>query len=153
MIWWERHQVLLYIAAIAAGALGGLILPGLSHPLGFAIDPVLGSLMYAIFLGVPFTAAAQVLGNWRFVAAILVLNFALVPIVVFGLSRFVQGEVGLLIGVLLVLLTPLCELRDRILGASGRSAQSSSRSHSLTNSSADAAATDLLAVDGRPGCR
>jgi ACR3 family arsenite transporter len=128
MIWWERHQVLLFIAAIAAGALGGLILPGLSHPLGLAINPVLGLLMYAIFLGVPFTAAAQALGDWRFIAALLVLNFILVPIVVFGLSRFVQGEAALMVGVLLVLLTPCLDYvivfsglaggaRDRLLAA------------------------------------
>jgi len=126
MIWWERHQVLLYIAAIAAGAMGGLTLPELSHPLELAIDPVLGLLMYAIFLGVPFTAAAQALGDWRFVAAILVLNFALVPIVVFGLSRFVQGEAALLIGVLLVLLTPCVDYVIVFSGLAG-----GARSHLL----------------------
>lgn len=129
MIWWERHQVPLFIAAIAAGAVGGLMLPELSRPLELAISPVLGLLMYAIFLGVPFMSVGQALGDRRFIAAVLVLNFILVPIVVFGLSRLVEGETALLVGVLLVLLTPcvdyvivFCALaggaRDRLLAAS-----------------------------------
>ncbi|SCX08577.1 arsenic resistance protein [Candidatus Aquiluna sp. UB-MaderosW2red] len=128
MNWWTRHQVLLFIAAIAAGAIGGLLLPELSRPLGLAINPVLGLLMYAIFLGVPFMAAGRALADWRFMAALLVLNFVLVPIVVFGLSRLVQGETALLVGLLLVLLTPCVDYvivfsglaggaRDRLLAA------------------------------------
>lgn len=50
----ERHQVALYIAAIAAGAAGGLMLPGLASPLELAITPALGLLLYATFLGVLF---------------------------------------------------------------------------------------------------
>ena len=106
MKWRELHQVLLYIAAIAAGVIGGLLLPGLAHPLELAINPVLGLLLYAIFLGMPIMATGRALGDWRFILAVLVLNFILVPLVVFGLSRFVQGEPALLLGVLLVLLTP-----------------------------------------------
>ena len=42
----------------------------------------------------------------RFLAGLLVLNFAIVPVVVYGLSRFVADDQALLLGVLLVLLAP-----------------------------------------------
>lgn len=126
--WWERHQIALYIAAIATGAVGGLVLPELAHPLELAINPILGLLLYATFLGVPFISIGRALGDWRFLVAVLVLNFVFVPVVVFGLSRFVQDEAALLVGVLFVLLTPCVDYvivfsglaggaRDRLLAA------------------------------------
>jgi len=126
--WGERHQVVLYIAAIAVGAAVGLLQPGLAHPLERAITPVLGLLLYATFLGIPFTRIARAFRDWRFLSAVLVLNFVLVPIIVFGLSRFVAHDTALLVGVLFVLLTPCVDYvivfsglaggaRDRLLAA------------------------------------
>lgn len=104
--WAERHQVVLYLAAIALGALVGLTAPASAPVLGAAITPALGMLLYATFLAVPFARIGHALRDGRFLAAVLVLNFVLVPIVVFALSRFVAHDAALLAGVLLVLLTP-----------------------------------------------
>lgn len=126
--WWERHQVWLYLAAIGIGAAVGLGAPAVAQPLELAITPVLGLLLYATFLGVPITHLDRAFRDWRFLAVVLGLNFVLVPLIVFGLSRIVAGDPGLLAGVLLVLLTPCVDYvivfaglaggaRDRLLAA------------------------------------
>ena len=68
------------------------------------VEPVLALLLLATFLAVPFAALGAGLRDGRFLAALLVLNFVVVPAVVFGLSRFVAHDDALLVGVLLVLL-------------------------------------------------
>lgn len=103
--WLERHQIPLYLVAIAAGGAIGVFLPAAEH-VEVAIYPVLGLLLYATFLGVPFASIGAALRDGRFLAAVLVLNFAVVPVVAYGLSRFVADRPALLFGVLLVLLTP-----------------------------------------------
>ena len=70
------------------------------------VEPVLALLLLATFLAVPFAALGAGLRDGRFLAALLVLNFVVVPAVVFGLSRFVAHDDALLVGVLLVLLAP-----------------------------------------------
>ena len=121
--WLERHQIALYIAAIAAG--GGI---GVSwspaHHLEVAIYPVLGLLLYATFLGVPFASIGKALRDGRFLAAVLLLNFAVVPVVAYGLSRFVADRPALLFGVLLVLLTPCI---DYVIVFSGLAGGASAR--------------------------
>ncbi|MGO2151274.1 arsenic resistance protein [Brevibacterium aurantiacum] len=126
--WMERHQVGLYLVALAVGAAAGLVFPALAHPAETAINPVLGLLLYVTFLGVPFGQLRLAFRDWRFLATLLVVNFVLVPIVVFGLSRIVAHDQVLLIGVLFVLLTPCVDYvivfaglaggsRDRLLAA------------------------------------
>lgn len=126
--WWERHQVPLYLVAIAVGAFVGLLVPAVAEPLEVAINPVLGLLLYATFLGVPFTAIGRAFTDWRFLGVVLVLNFLVVPVVVFGLSRVVAADQAVLVGVLFVLLTPCVDYvivftglaggaRDRLLAA------------------------------------
>ncbi|MDV8147017.1 arsenic resistance protein [Arthrobacter sp. B10-11] len=104
--WMERRQIGLYLASIVAGGALGFLAPGSSGALELAINPVLGLLLYATFLGIPFASLRRAARDVRFMATLLVLNFAVVPLVVFGLSRFVAGDQALLVGVLLVLLTP-----------------------------------------------
>ena len=70
------------------------------------VEPVLALLLLATFLAVPFAALGAGLRDGRFLASLLVLNFVVVPAVVFGLSRFVAHDDALLVGVLLVLLAP-----------------------------------------------
>lgn len=126
--WGERHQVALYLGAIALGAMVGLAFPSTAPVLEGAITPALGLLLYATFLAVPFTRVGAALRDARFLMAVLILNFVLVPIVVFALSRVVAHEAALLAGVLLVLLTPCVDYvivfahlaggaRDRLLAA------------------------------------
>ncbi len=117
--WAERHQVALYLTAIAVGAAVGLLAPGSAGVLEHAITPVLGLLLYATFLGVPFGELRRAFRDVRFLAAVLALNFVLVPIVVFGLSRFVSHQPALIVGILFVLLTPCVDYVIVFTGLAG----------------------------------
>ncbi|PPF18980.1 bile acid:sodium symporter [Rathayibacter sp. AY1A7] len=116
--WLEHRQIPLYLAAIAAGAALGLLLPA-AHSLEIAIEPVLALLLFATFLGVPFAAIGRSLRDGRFLAAVGVLNFVVVPVVAYGLSRFVADSPALLFGVLLVLLTPCIDYVIVFAGLAG----------------------------------
>ncbi|MDF2443725.1 MAG: arsenite transporter [Subtercola sp.] len=117
--WFERHQVALYLAALAGGAAVGLALPGVAGALEAAITPVLGLLLFATFLGVPIAQLPRALRGGRFVGTVLLLNFVVVPAVVFGLSRFVADDRALLVGVLLVLLAPCVDYVIVFTGLAG----------------------------------
>lgn len=115
----ERHQVPLYLAALAVGAVVGIFLPAVAASLHAAITPVLGLLMFATFLGVPFASLGRAFSDVRFVVTVLALNFVLLPAVVFGLSRFVAADRAVLLGVLLVLLTPCVDYVIVFTGIAG----------------------------------
>lgn len=117
--WWEQHQVVLYIGAIAVGAALGTLVPAVSEPLEAAITPALGMLLYATFLGVPFARIGAALRDARFLATVVVVNFAVIPLVVYGLSRFVASDDAVLVGVLLVLLTPCVDYVIVFAGLAG----------------------------------
>ena len=120
--WLERHQILFYLAAIAIGGGFGMMVDG-AHHLGAVIEPVLALLLFATFLGVPFAAIGRSLRDARFLGAVGVLNFVVVPLVAYGLSRFVMDEPALLFGVLLVLLTPCIDYVIVFAGLAGGAAE------------------------------
>lgn len=122
--WMERWQIPLYLAAIVLAAIVGLAAPSVGLPLSHAINPALGLLLYATFLGVPFAAIGAAVKDLRFLGTVLVLNFVIVPVVVFGLSRFVAADAAVLLGVLLVLLTPCI---DYVIVFSGLAGGASAR--------------------------
>ncbi|MCF8604756.1 arsenic resistance protein [Gordonia sp. HY442] len=102
----HRHQIAICLAGLALGAILGLLVPSVSGPATVAIDPLLVALLYATFLGIPFGRIGQAMRDGRFLAAVFVVNFAVVPVVVFALSRIVAHDRALLVGVLFVLLAP-----------------------------------------------
>lgn len=104
--WFERWQVPFYLAALAGGALLGLSLPEKDNLFDKAINPALILLLYATFLAVPFERLCESVKDVRFMATILILNFLVVPLIVYILSRFILFDRALLVGVLLVLLCP-----------------------------------------------
>lgn len=104
--WLERHQILVYLGALAFGAAVGLTLPGSSSVFEAGIYPLLGALLYATFLQVPFTKLAEAFRDRRFLTAALVLNFVVVPLVVAALTAVATLPQAVLLGVLLTLLTP-----------------------------------------------
>lgn len=104
--WLEERQIPLYLLALLAGAGFGLLATTPAAGLETAINPVLMLLLYATFLSIPLTRLGQVVRDGRFLAGLLVLNFVIVPGVVYALSRFVADHPALLLGVLFVLLTP-----------------------------------------------
>lgn len=127
--WWDRHQVALYLAAIVGGGVVGSLAPVVAPGLSLAITPVLGLLLFATFLSVPLIDVARSLRDLRFLGTVVIVDFVVAPVVAFGLSRLVADDRGLLVGVLLVLLTPCIDYvivftglaggaRDRLLAAS-----------------------------------
>lgn len=117
--WMERRQVPLYLAGLALGVVIGLGVPAVAAPAEAAITPVLALLLYATFLGVPFTGIGRAIREWRFLATLLAVNFVLVPPLVWLLSRIVAHDRVLLVGVLLVLLTPCVDYVVVFTGLAG----------------------------------
>lgn len=119
----ERHQIGVYLLALAAGAVVGLTAPGSSPSLERAIEPVLAVLLFATFLQVPFTALSAAFRDGRFLAAVLTVNFLIVPLVVLVLIQVLPDDRGVLLGVLLVLLTPCIDYVIVFTGLAGGSSQ------------------------------
>lgn len=117
--WGERHQVPLYVVAIFIGGLTGLLAPEIAPALTTTINPVLALLLFATFLGVPLIEVGRSFRDIRFLSTVLIVNFLIVPMVAFGLSRFVADDRGLLLGVLLVLLTPCIDYVIVFTGLAG----------------------------------
>lgn len=117
--WWDAHQVPLFIFAIVASGAAGLLAPWTAPTLAAAITPALALLLFATFLGVPLSELGRSLRDIRFLGTVVGVNFAVVPLLAFGLSRFVADDPGLLIGVLLVLLTPCVDYVIVFTGLAG----------------------------------
>ena len=115
----ERRQVALFLAAIGVGALAGWLAPASAPVLSLTVTPVLGLLLFATFLGVPLASVGRSFLDLRFLGAVVAVNFVVAPAVVFGLSRFVVADRALLIGVLMVLLTPCVDYVIVFTGLAG----------------------------------
>ncbi|MEV0623457.1 bile acid:sodium symporter [Nonomuraea sp. NPDC050404] len=119
----ERHQVPIYVAALAAGGLLGWAAPGAGTALEHAINPVLAALLYVTFLQVPAAELVRSLRAGRFLAAALVVNFAVVPLVVAAMFAFLPADQAIRLGVLLVLLTPCVDYVIVFSGLAGGSSR------------------------------
>lgn len=117
----DRHQVPLYLAAMVAGVGSGLVLPAAGPLLGALVTPALILLLFVTFLGVPFTEMAHAARDLRFLAAVLASNFLLVPLVALAVTRALGDDRGLLLGALLVLLTPCTDYVIAFAGLAGGS--------------------------------
>ena len=102
----ETQQIPIYFAAVLAALAFGLLASDTARHLEALVTPAIAILMYAMFLQIPFLDLRQGLGNRRFMAALLLANFILVPLLVWALTRGVADHPAILIGALLVLLTP-----------------------------------------------
>lgn len=101
----ERRQVAVYFAAVLAGAAIGAAVPG-AERLEAAINPALALMLFVTFLQVPLAALGQAMRDTRFLAALLGVNFLLVPLLVAGLLPFAPADPLVRIGLLIVLLCP-----------------------------------------------
>ena len=117
--WMERHQVAVYLGAMAVGAGIGLLAPALGTGLEQAINPVLGALLYVTFLQVPAAELLRSLRDGRFLGAALVVNFVVVPLVVAAMFSFLPTDQAVRLGVLLVLLTPCVDYVIVFCGLAG----------------------------------
>ncbi|MDB1088051.1 bile acid:sodium symporter [Streptomyces sp. ACA25] len=102
----EHHQVSVYVGAITVGVLCGWATPGLGGALEYAVTPVLAALLYVTFLQVPAADLLRALRAGRFLAAVLAVNFVVVPVVVAVMFPLMPADQGLRLGMLLVLLAP-----------------------------------------------
>lgn len=102
----ERWQVAVYAVAIAAGCAVGWSVPSVGPGMERALWPVLAALLYVTFVQVPLDHLAEAARDRRFLGALLVTNFLIVPGLVWLLARGVAGNPPLLLGVYLVLLVP-----------------------------------------------
>ncbi len=101
----ERRQAPLLLAAAAVGALIGMLLPQ-SAALAPLITPLLALVLLATFLAVPFRRLVEALRDWRLLALLGLVDFVLVPALVWALTRLVAHDPAVLLGAALVLLTP-----------------------------------------------
>lgn len=115
----DRHQVACYVVALAAGALIGSALPAWGEPLEAAINPVLGLLLYATFVSVPMTSISRSFRDGRFLAAVGVVNFLVVPAVVRILTLPITGKPEVYVGLLFVLLCPCIDYVIAFTGLAG----------------------------------
>ncbi len=102
----EHGQIPIYLVAVVLAAACGLLAPSLTHGLSVLVTPAIAVLMYAMFLQIPFLALREGWHHKRFLSALLLANFILVPLLVWVLTRGLVARPVLLVGALLVLLTP-----------------------------------------------
>jgi len=98
----EQNQIPVYFVTVLLAAALGLLAPSTAPGLGALVTPAIAVLMYAMFLQIPFLDLRQGLSNQRFMAALLLANFILIPLLVWALVE----HPAILVGALLVLLTP-----------------------------------------------
>lgn len=102
----ERHQVWIYLAAVAVGLAIGSLSPDIGSLLEGAVWPVIAVLLFATFVQVPFATVVSAFADVRFVAAALIGNFVLIPLAVAALVAVAGVEGPIRLGLLLVLLVP-----------------------------------------------
>lgn len=102
----EQQQTWFYVVALFVGAAIGLSNPAWGNVLHYTVFTVLAVLLYSMFVQIPFLQLKESWSNLRFMGALLVANFIVVPVVVWLLTLVFPQSPGVLIGVYLVLLTP-----------------------------------------------
>lgn len=102
----ERYQVFGYLAAIAGGVMLANAAPEAASWLELLVWPALAVLLYCTFTQIPLNSLLPVMRMRRFFMALLLLNFLLLPGLVWLLTRWLIADPVLILGVFLVLLVP-----------------------------------------------
>jgi arsenite transporter len=102
----ERRQVWVYLAAILAGLVVGTAAPVVGPVAEAVLWPTLVLLLYATFTQVPLLHLREALSDTRFSASVLLGNFVVLPLGVWGLLQLLPADPAIRLGVLLVLLVP-----------------------------------------------
>lgn len=103
--WLQRRQIAVYAVAVALAVGVAASRPATAGLAERAVEPVLAVLLYVTFLEIPFVRLRRAFTNARFVGAALAMNFLVVPVVVWALTRAFPQEPVVLVGALMVLLT------------------------------------------------
>ncbi|AWB33268.1 arsenic resistance protein [Orrella marina] len=104
--WLEIRQSWIYLLCIIAGLLLGLSQPATAARFDVAVWPLLAVLLYTTFTQIPFTQIGHGLKDWRFLGALLLGNFVVIPLFVGALTTLFVLSPAVQAGVLLVLLVP-----------------------------------------------
>lgn len=99
----EEHQVSIYFCAVVLATAAALAIHG-TTALEVGINPSLALMLFVTFLQVPLAELRQAFSRFRFLAALLITNFLVVPVLVVVLVQFLPPEPMVRLGVLLVLL-------------------------------------------------
>ncbi|GGG59721.1 arsenic resistance protein [Paenibacillus radicis (ex Gao et al. 2016)] len=102
----EQQQIWVYVVALVIGGIYGAFSPEAGSALHIAISPLLAILLYSMFAQIPFLQLRESLSNAKFIGALLVSNFVVVPVVVWTLTQIFPQSQAVLTGLFLVLLTP-----------------------------------------------
>lgn len=102
----ENHQVKIYIVVLLIAFSLGLTVPHYMESLEIFLTPILALLMYSMMTQIPFTTIKNSFLQTRFLLVICLLNFLIVPMIVWLLAFMLPNDPVLLLGFYLVLLTP-----------------------------------------------
>lgn len=101
----ENRQVVIYFCSIVFAAVVAFLVPGTSV-LDVAINPALALMLFVTFLQVPLADLRRAFTRVRFLGALMVTNFLVVPILVALLVQLLPDDPMIRLGLLMVLLTP-----------------------------------------------
>lgn len=101
----EQHQVSIYFASVIAGAAAAWAIAG-TEQMEVLVNPALALMLFVTFLQVPLADIGKAIREVRFLTALLVANFIVVPGLVFLLLPFAPDDPLARLGMLMVLLTP-----------------------------------------------
>lgn len=101
----ENRQIRLYFCTVFVAVVVASLAPG-TTALEAAVNPALALMLFVTFLQVPLAELKRAFAQVRFLAALLSVNFLVIPILVAVLVQFLPDDPIVRLGVLLVLLTP-----------------------------------------------
>ncbi|MBM7454602.1 ACR3 family arsenite efflux pump ArsB [Oceanisphaera litoralis] len=102
----EKYQVFFYLAGILLGLLVGVKFSEQSRILEWALWPLLGMLLYTTFTQIPLAHLREAFSDSRFMLAAVIVNFVVLPLIVWGLMSVGPNLPAVKLGILLVLLVP-----------------------------------------------
>ncbi len=101
----EQRQIAIYFGAVALALIVAGLTPATTG-LATVVNPALAFMLFVTFLQVPLAELGRAFTHLRFLAALLVTNFLVIPLLVACLLPLVPADPLTRLGVLLVLLAP-----------------------------------------------
>lgn len=101
----ENRQIAIYFGTVLVATIIALLVVG-TTALENGVNPALALMLFVTFLQVPLADLKRAFVRVRFLAALLIVNFIVVPLFVTLLMQFLSTDPMVRLGVLLVLLTP-----------------------------------------------
>lgn len=101
----EHRQIAIYFGAVALALVVAGLTPATTG-LATVVNPALALMLFVTFLQVPLAELGRAFTHLRFVAALLVTNFLVIPLLVACLLPLAPADPLTRLGVLLVLLAP-----------------------------------------------